>query len=190
MLLFFAHVCLADGDTSADVGKRARSAPGSLHPQERYADDPRLHGEKALMLTQERPSSSAITITPLLQPDTVTVDGTRYRIHGQGGGLVSVHARVGDNVLVAPGAKVKDTATVLDCVRLFDRAVVEDEALVTGWCTLRGGAHVGGCAIVGGQVNADGETRIDGTAHVEGGIKLQFYAHVSAGHLSGSYTVS
>lgn len=120
----------------------------------------------------------------------VRVADQQYRIHDNGGGLVSLTATVAPSVYVAEGAMIKDHAVVVGTVRLFDRSVIEGRAMVADMCTLRDNSCIGGDAVVRGQVTLAHHARIDGDARVNGGVLLQHFAHISRGSLSGGMTVN
>lgn len=119
----------------------------------------------------------------------VIIDGQPYSVHPYGGGLVALTASVAPHVYVAPRAMVKDHAFVDGIARLFDEALIEGDARVTGMCTLRGFSSAGGDAILMDGVSLEAYARVDGSARIEGSIKLQHRAHVSEGHLRGSFTI-
>lgn len=122
--------------------------------------------------------------------DRVDVGGQQFRLHKNGGGLVSVHAVVAPSIYVASGAMIKDHAIVVGSVRLFDRSVIEGTAIVADMCTLRDNSSIGGEAIIRGQVALAHHARVDGDARVNGGVLLQHFAHISRGVLSGGMTVN
>lgn len=121
--------------------------------------------------------------------DEIVIDGTRYRPHPNGGGLVAVTAFVGSGVFVAETARVSGRAIVLDAVRLLDRAVVSGNAVVADRCELRGESRVEGFATVLGKATLRRRAHIDGTARLEGMILVDYVAHISHGHLVGPLSI-
>lgn len=115
----------------------------------------------------------------------IVIEGRRYRVHPNGGGLVSITAFVASTVYVAETARVEDFAVVLDAVRINRRAVVGGHAVVTGGCSLSGDSRVGGAATLIGAVALRRHAQVDGTARLEGGIVVDCVTHISRGHLYG-----
>jgi len=120
-----------------------------------------------------------------VRSDEVVVGGRRYRVHANGGGLVSVTAFVGARVFVAESARVEENAIVLDMVRLLDRAVVSGNAVVADRCELQDDSRVGGFATLIGKVTLRRHAKVDGVACLEGSVLLDCHAHITRGHLYG-----
>lgn len=121
--------------------------------------------------------------------DAVEIDGQRYRPHSNGGGLVAVTAFVGAYVYVEKTAMVKDSAVVVGGVRILDRAIVEGQAAIADRCQLSHDSRVGGFATLTGSVTLRRHARASGIARLEGGVRLDYYAHVVRGHLTGTLLV-
>lgn len=141
-------------------------------------DDPRRDGD--VVRSWRKPFADA----------QVRVGDQQFRVHENGGGLVSLRAVVAPSVFVGSNAMIKDQAVVVGSVRLFDRSMIEGHAVVADTCTLRDNSCISGEAIVRGQVTLAHNARIDGDARVNGGVLLQHFAHISRGVLSGGMTVN
>jgi len=121
--------------------------------------------------------------------DAVEIDGNYYRPHINGGGLVAVTAYVAASAYVESTAMVKDNAVVLDAVRIRHRAIAEHFARISGQCELMHDSRVSGFAMLSGKVALQRRSRVSGHARVEGSVRLDYQAHVTRGHIIGSFLI-
>lgn len=110
--------------------------------------------------------------------------------HPNGGGFVSVSAKVAPTAYVGPNAAVLDIAEVSGEARIEDHAVVRNVAKVSGQAVVAGYARLTEEAQVGGRAKVAGYARVGGKVRLDENARVLEYATVEGdGLLRGNVLV-
>ena len=111
------------------------------------------------------------------------IDGVKYHLHPNGGGLVAETAEVAETAFVSPAALVQGQAKILDQARIDGASVIRDNAKVYEHAQLIGGPQVSG------QAEIFGHSRVLGWTHIRDKARIFGQAVVWHGLLTGQVQV-